>query len=182
MRGFHTHVWKSPSEFLAGIDEVEAGAVIVDPGRDMPASMFQRRVATAAAPLPVIIVTRHASIPAATAAMRAGALDYLEKPVAEAVLATAAIHALGVLHQWRMQAAAVTEARAKLARLSPRERDVLDHLVAGASNKLIAAKLAISVRTVEIHRARVMTKLGATSLVQIAKTVIAAQPPQELER
>jgi two-component system response regulator FixJ len=121
--------------------------------------------------LPVIIMTGFADVPLAVRAMKAGAVDFVEKPTPPEVLIGAVRRALE-----RAQAsdAAQPEARARLDRLTDRETDVLKLLVVGDSNKVVAHKLGISSRTVEIHRARLMEKLEAAKLADLVRLALAA--------
>lgn len=119
--------------------------------------------------IPVVFMTGHGDVPLAVEAMKKGAVDFLIKPVDEEVLVAAvdqalAVHASHVArdHQGR-------DARDRLARLTPRERDVLQEVVTGAQNKLIAARLGIALKTVKIHRGRVMAKMEAESVVELAR-------------
>ncbi|MBL8669536.1 MAG: response regulator transcription factor [Alphaproteobacteria bacterium] len=124
--------------------------------------------------LPVILVTGHGDVPLAVRAMKAGAVDFLGKPVQDAEL----LAALDVAMKRRVAERAVAErarsARARLARLTAREREVLDAIVAGAPNKRIAHALGISEKTVEAHRARVMEKMEATSLAGLVRDALHA--------
>jgi two-component system response regulator FixJ len=119
--------------------------------------------------LPTIIITGHADVPLAVRAMKAGARDFIEKPFSDGVILEAIAAALSAEANAPGQ-----EAVAKVASLSPREREVLEGLVAGLPNKTIAYDLGISPRTVEIHRAHVMEKLAARSLSDLVRTALAA--------
>jgi len=126
--------------------------------------------------LPIVFVTGHADVPVAVRAMRAGAIDFVEKPFTAEVILNAVERALehaAFLHQ---KTAAAASARSRLEQLTDREREVFEHLVEGHPNKVIAAKLNISPRTVEIHRSRVMDKTGARSLSDLVRMAIAVNP------
>jgi two-component system response regulator FixJ len=118
-------------------------------------------------PVPVVMLTAHADIPMAVRAMRAGAREFLEKPVPPEALLAAVAAALA-------EAPAPAEAASRLARLTPREREVLAALVAGASNKEAGLRLGISPRTVETYRAAVMDKLGVRSFAELVRVALAA--------
>jgi two-component system response regulator FixJ len=107
--------------------------------------------------------------------MKAGAADFLEKPFGDEQLLTAVSGAVAINRRVRDEAAAVADTMRRLATLTPREREVLGHLVAGQPNKTIAYDLGSSPRTVEVHRARVMEKMGARSLPELVRMTIAAE-------
>jgi two-component system response regulator FixJ len=122
--------------------------------------------------LPVIMITAYADVPLAVAAMRAGAADFLEKPYPEQALLASIHNALRSDAMAAASAADIRSVNARLAKLTPREREVLDRLLAGRQNKQTARDLGISPRTVEIHRSRVMEKMGATSLSHLVRLVL----------
>jgi two-component system response regulator FixJ len=124
--------------------------------------------------LPVIVVTGHGDVPLAVRAMRAGSIDFLEKPFDEELLLAAVQRAKLAADQARIQGETGQTAARLIAQLTPRELDVLKHLVAGGSNKVIAYELSISPRTVEIHRAHLMDKMQARSLSDLIRTALAA--------
>lgn len=122
---------------------------------------------------PVIVVTGHGDIPLAVEAMRAGAFDFLEKPFDDQVLLQAVHAAFRQQQEHGRQSSQRSEIAARLELLSQRERQVLDGLIAGHPNKVIAYDLGISVRTIEIHRANVMTKMRAQSLSDLIRMTLA---------
>jgi two-component system response regulator FixJ len=122
----------------------------------------------------VILVTGHGDVALAVEAMKAGAADFIEKPFDDAVLLGAIRAALEVHPASPGDSAAKREAEAKVADLSPRERDVLRGLVAGKINKVIAHDLSISPRTVEVYRANLMAKTGARSMSELMRIALAA--------
>jgi|SRR5690348_13459205 two-component system response regulator FixJ len=124
--------------------------------------------------LPVIVVTGHGDVPLAVRAMKAGATDFLEKPFDEELLLAAVQRAKAAADQARMQSQTGETAARLIGQLTPRELDVLKHLVAGRSNKVIAYELSISPRTVEIHRAHLMDKMEARSLSDLIRMALAA--------
>ncbi len=120
---------------------------------------------------PVIIMTGHADVPLAVRAMRAGAIDFIEKPFSDEVILQSVRAAL---EQQAHASATTADVAGRLAALTPREREVLRALIAGLPNKSIAYDLGISARTVEIHRARVMEKMQARSLSELVRLGLAA--------
>ena len=135
---------------------------------------LQAALAERGAGLPVIVVTGHGDVPLAVQAMKAGAVDFLEKPFDDEQLLSSVGRAVAQRAQDQGRQAAATAARARLDTLSPRERQVLDLLVLGRPNKVIAFELDISPRTVEIHRAHLMEKMEARSLSDLVRAAIAA--------
>jgi two-component system response regulator FixJ len=165
----------SAPEFLAAAPSLPVGCLIADIRMpEMDGLELQQRLIERSLHFPMIVITGHGDVPLAVRAMKAGAIDFIEKPFAsEAILDSlaAAVVRLATTHkQDPMRVAAA----AKLALLSPREREVLEGLLAGLPNKSIAYDLAISPRTVEIHRARVMDKMGARSLTELIRLTLAA--------
>jgi two-component system response regulator FixJ len=143
------------------------------PGMDGLA--LQEELARRSEALPVIVMTGHADVPLAVKAMRAGAIDFLEKPFAQDALVASIKRALELQSQ-SLNRNAVAEAAAEvLAQLTERERQVFELLVAGKPNKVIAFELDISPRTVEIHRARVMEKCGGRSLADLVRLALTAK-------
>ena len=140
---------------------------------DMDGLALQEEIVRRQIGLPVIIVTGHGDVPLAVRAMKAGALDFIEKPFdGEHILACVG-RAVARGAQARDQASQTRHAAARIARLTPREKEVLDHLVAGRPNKIIAFELNISPRTVEIHRAHLMEKMDARSLSDLVRMALA---------
>ncbi|MGH1421572.1 MAG: response regulator transcription factor [Hyphomonas sp.] len=124
--------------------------------------------------LPIIILTGHGDVSVAVEAMKQGAIDFIEKPYEKAVLVGAIDSAYAHIEDQSSQIARQSDARAKITTLTPREKEVLERLVDGLTNKGIAADLNISSRTVEIHRAHLMEKLDAESLSSALKTAFTA--------
>lgn len=125
--------------------------------------------------LPVIIITGHGDVPLAVRAMKAGAIDFIEKPFDDENLLSSIRRAIEIGQQVRTREAEAAAAERLLTLLTPRERDVLDQLVIGRSNKVAAYELGISPRTVEIHRAHIMDKMNARSLSDLVRISLAAQ-------
>jgi two-component system response regulator FixJ len=130
----------------------------------------------------VVVMTGQGDVQTAVRAMKAGALDFIEKPFDDELLLGAVQSALAS-REWPSREQEAEEAVQRIAALSPREREVLDALIAGHPNKVIAFDLGISVRTVEVHRARMMNRLGVRQLAQaIRLAVIATMTPQARRR
>jgi len=141
---------------------------------EMDGLELQRHLADRALEFPMIVITGHGDVPLAVRAMKAGALDFIEKPFATPAILASVEAALSQIVAADRLDPAVQAAKARVDLLSPREREVLDGLLAGLPNKTIAYDLAISPRTVEIHRARVMDKMGARSLSELIRLALAA--------
>ena len=124
--------------------------------------------------MPVIVMTGHGDIPLAVEAMKLGALDFIEKPFDDTLFLAAVRRALARHEEEDRTVAWKAEVRRRLDSLSERERQVLDGLVEGKPNKVIAFELGISPRTVEVHRARVMDKMGARNLSHLVRMALAA--------
>ena len=175
MEGFATATFESAAAFLASDGPGRPGCLIADVRMpDMDGLELQEELVRRQAGLPVIVVTGHGDVPLAVRAMKAGAVDFLEKPYDEGLLLSAIRRALAESEQASERAAAAKEAQARIATLTERERQVLDLLAAGRPNKIIAYELDISPRTVEIHRARVMDKMQAKNLAELVRMVVAA--------
>lgn len=132
---------------------------------------LQQRLVAAGCTLPVIIITGHSDVPMAVRALKAGAVDFLEKPFDDTQLLAAVEQAIGTSHRTAEASAASRAAEERLGRLTAREREVLDAMVAGHASKEIARELGVSPRTVEVHRARVMEKMGARSVPELVHMV-----------
>lgn len=161
---------------LAYLDDNGGGeCLLVDlrmPG--MTGLELQQELNRRHSPLPLIVITGHGDVPLAVAAMRAGAFDFLEKPFDDDVLLSSIGRALALGSKVRQSEDESKAAAALIAALTSREQEVLDHLVLGKSNKLIAHELGISPRTVETHRARLQEKLkarGLSDLVRLTRAV-----------
>jgi two-component system response regulator FixJ len=141
---------------------------------EMDGLALQEEIVRRGIDLPIIIMTGHGDVPLAVRAMKAGALDFIEKPFDEEIMIGSIRRALLIGKQTRDRAAEAKAAQELLSLLTPRERDVLDKLVAGRSNKVAAYELSISPRTIEIHRARIMDKMNARSLSDLVRVALAA--------
>jgi two-component system response regulator FixJ len=135
---------------------------------------LQRRLNEQAVNLPVIIITGHGDVRLAVEAMKAGAIDFIEKPFDDDVLLAAIQNAIDRYDRTGEREQEAAQTRVRLASLSPRENEVLQGLLAGQPNKTIAYDLKLSARTVEVHRANVMTKMGAGSLSDLVRMALVA--------
>jgi two-component system response regulator FixJ len=165
----------SAVEFLNSADEQRGSCIIADvrmPG--MNGLEMQEELVKRGSKLPVIIITGHADVAMAVQAMKAGAVDFLEKPFDDEALLDCVNRGLEAMEKKRDLMREAQDASQQISRLTPRELEVLEQLVAGRSNKLVARELSISPRTVEIHRARIMDKLKARGLSDLVRTAIAA--------
>lgn len=171
--GLPVRLHESASAFLDAVTEVPAGCIVTDvrmPGID--GIEFLRRLRQRGFTAPVIVMTGHADIPMAVAAMKEGAIDFVEKPFDDDLFLAAVRLALSRQAQHTQQNAQTSEIRARIEALSEREAQVLGGLVAGKANKVIAYDLGISPRTVEIYRANVMAKMQAKSLSELVRLAL----------
>jgi two-component system response regulator FixJ len=173
--GFRVKTYPDGVTFLAQVDEAERGCILLDvqmpqmDGLEVQEALNARGVA-----MPVIVLTGHGDVGVAVRAMKAGAIDFVEKPYAKETLVGALARAFERLEARRRDEVLSDEARGMIERLTPREKEVLLGLVDGQTNKAIAEALDISPRTVEIHRANVMEKMGAASLSTVLRIAFAA--------
>jgi two-component system response regulator FixJ len=165
----------SAAAFLESTAVQQPGCLVLDvrmPG--MSGLDLQKRLRARGCHTPILFVTGHGDVPMAIRAMKGGAFDFLEKPFQGETLLQRVREALALDARQRGRQARRAEAAARLALLSPREREVLDRVAAGQYNKVIAFELGISLSTVEIHRKRVMEKLEAESLSDLIQTLALA--------
>lgn len=173
--GLKVITYASGVEFLKTARSAEAGCVLLDIRMpDMDGLEVQAALAKRGIIMPVIVLTGHGDVAFAVRAMRAGAVDFLEKPFVKAALLRAIEEGFARLDNAHDRSARSTEAAVMIAGLTGRERDVLEGLANGYPNKTIAYDLGISARTVEVHRANLMTKLGAISLSEVLRIAFAA--------
>jgi len=175
--GFKVRTHPAATAFLDDLSKQNAPSCVLTDVRmpEMGGLELQRRLTELGSRLPVIVMTGHGDVPIAVEALKAGATDFLEKPFDDSQLLAAISSALAVSQRSQEEAAAIVGIREKLATLTPREREVLEKLVEGLPNKTIAYDLGSSPRTVEVHRARVMEKMGARSLPELVRMTIAAE-------
>jgi two-component system response regulator FixJ len=175
VNGFQPKTYDSANAFLLAAATDGQGCVVSDirmPG--MNGIELVRELKRKGSACPVILITGHGDVALAVEAMKAGAVDFIEKPFDDAALLGAIRAALAAHSAKQGDSIAKKEAEARLADLSPRERDVLQGLVAGKINKVIAHELNISPRTVEVYRANLMAKTGARSMSELMRIALAA--------
>jgi two-component system, LuxR family, response regulator FixJ len=173
--GLAVRTYDSAPPFLRVAAGLRAGCVLTDVRMpDMDGLALQRRLLEMGVRLPVIVMTGHGDVPIAVQALKAGAADFIEKPFDDDALLAAVHAALAADRRDREREAEAERIAARLARLTPRERQVFDRLVAGQQNKAIAHDLGASPRTVEVHRARVMEKMGARGLPELVRMALGA--------
>jgi FixJ family two-component response regulator len=167
--GYLVRVYSTGAEFLARLP-TEAGCLVLDLRLPGPSGLdLQQRLTTAENPLPIVFLTGHGDVPKTVRAMKAGAVDFLTKPVEAPVLLDAVARAIARDAQNRVVRARQHEARARYSRLTPRERDVFAHLISGQLNKQIGYDLGITERTTKIHRHQVLEKMQADSIADLVR-------------
>lgn len=175
VEGFATRTFASAESFMEAYRPDWRGCLLLDvrmPGMD--GVKLLEVMARRGSDLPVIVMTGHGDVPLAVRAMKAGALEFLEKPIAHDVLLAALRMALDQALRRREVQRNASEATVRVASLTARERDVLERLIMGEANKDIASTLGISLRTVEIDRARLMRKMQASNLSQLVRMALTA--------
>lgn len=170
--GIEVETFGTAEEFLGALGEDPAGCAVLDvamPGLDGLA--LQEALASSGIDLPVLFLTGHGDIPMSVQAMKAGAADFLTKPVDGQALVAAVRRALEKGRSARQARREVSEIRRRLASLTPRQHEVLEGVVEGKLNKQIAADLGIAEKTVKIHRGEVMSKMAAGSVAELVRLV-----------
>ena len=171
--GLEVQTYGSATEFLGSYNGQQPGCLVLDvrmPG--LSGMELQEQLNLQGAISPVIFVTGHGDVPMAVEAMQHGAFDFLQKPFRDQDLLDRIQRALVRDRENRVQLLQQDQIRTRLAALTPREREVLQLMTRGRPNKLMAADLGLSQRTIEIHRARVMEKMHASSLAQLVRMTL----------
>ena len=171
--GLNTETFPSADSFLQGFGEDRPGCLLLDirmPG--MSGLELQSVLQERGFRLPLVVISGHADVPMAVRALKAGAFDFVEKPFNDQLLLDTVQRAIEQDREQRESHAQIDAWRARLDTLTPREREVLELVVVGASNKQISSELGVSLKTVEAHRARVMDKLEADSLSQLVRMTL----------
>jgi two-component system, LuxR family, response regulator FixJ len=171
--GLAVEAYATSEEFLAACDDERPGCLVLDvqlgcaSGLDLQEELRRRNWL-----LPVIVLTGHGNVPTSVRALKTGAFDFLEKPAPPDVLLGRVRAAIEADRRARLEKVRRAEVAVRMARLTRREREVMDMLVAGRSSKQIAAALRLSVRTVEVHRRMVLLKMNVSSAVQLVRAVL----------
>jgi two-component system response regulator FixJ len=178
--GLAVRTCSSAQEFLRTYQPSDPGCLVLDvrmpgmSGLDLQAELAARRIH-----IPILIITGYAEVPLAVRAMKAGAFDFIEKPFSDQTLLDRIRAAVAHDEGGRRRRAARADVERRLRLLTARERDVLSRVVTGKSNKVIAADLELSTKTVEVHRAHVMEKLKAGSLADLIRLCLLANEEDE---
>jgi len=173
--GMKTVLYTSAEALLASLDPVGPGCILADVRMpEMTGLELLDELGRRECPLPVIMITGHGDVPMAVRAMRAGALDMIEKPVNAMILLERINEALRLCRQRQVELHSLAEAKARLASLTPREVEVARAVMTGKQNKVIAHELGISLKTVEIHRHNLMEKLEVRNAAALAGLLVAA--------
>ena len=168
--GYKTAVFSRPSEFLSQFKPEAHSCVVLDIRMpEMSGLEVQQQLNRRGSMLPVIFITGHGDVPMAVQAMKEGAFEFIQKPFRDQDLLDRINHALKQDADNRSNAARRSEVQHRLESLTPREKQVMNFIVDGSANKVIAIDLGLSERTVEIHRAKVMEKMGARSVAHLVK-------------
>lgn len=168
--GLNVKVFATAPEFLESYVPGPPSCLVLDirmpgmSGLDLQAELAAREIR-----VPVIIITGHAEVPVAVRAMKAGAFDFIEKPFSDQLLLDRIARAIEFDTQARRGRSAQADVASRLAQLTPRERQVMELVIAGKANKVIASELGLSPKTVEVHRAHVMKKMQADSLADLVR-------------
>jgi FixJ family two-component response regulator len=166
--GLQAELYASVEEFLHAYDDSRSGCLVLDirmPGES--GLILQERLMAKGAMIPIVFITGHGSIRASVQAMKHGAIDFLEKPFDDQALLDAIHKALVTAAERRHSELLRVDAQTRLARLTPREKEVLIEVVAGLANKQIASRLGTTEQTIKVHRGRVMAKMQADSIPEL---------------
>jgi FixJ family two-component response regulator len=172
VKGYEVRAYTSPHDFLADHDPTVPGCAVFDvamPGLD--GLGLQQRMAAGGSSRPIIFVTGKGDIPMSVRAMKAGAIDFLTKPVSDQSLLGAIARAEEQDGKSRQMQAEMSSIQARITTLTPREREVLTHVIAGRLNKQIAGDLGTVEKTIKVHRGRMMEKLGVRTIVDLMRIV-----------
>jgi FixJ family two-component response regulator len=175
--GLAAETFESAQDFLDRFDPRRCGCLVLDIRmKGMSGLDLQDRLAQEEVHPPIIVITGHGDVPMAVRAVKAGAVDFIEKPFNDQLLLDAVHRAIEQDAEHRGRASRLADIQARVQRLTPREREILEWVVAGKRNKVIAIDLGISQSTVEAHRAKVMEKMEAASLSDLMRMMLALDP------
>jgi two-component system response regulator FixJ len=175
--GLPSRVYRDPRRFLEDYRPEQPGCLLLDVRMPQLGGLeVQRELGRRHASLPIIFITGHGDVPMAVEAMRAGALDFIQKPFNDDELIRRVQKALEQDAREREMLGRREEIERRWAELTPRERDIARRIADGAANKVVAAELDISVRTVELHRARILQKMGVRAVAQLAQVLARLAP------
>jgi RNA polymerase sigma factor (sigma-70 family) len=178
--GLQVEAFASAQEYLDGFDPRRVGCLVLDirmPG--MSGLELQARLNAEVIHPAIVIITGHGDVPMAVRAVQAGAVDFLEKPFNDQALLDSVHRALEQDAKQRGRASRLADIRERLERLTPREREVMELVIAGQRNKVIAADLNVSQSTVEAHRAKVMEKMEAKTLSDLMRMMLSVESSDE---
>jgi two-component system, LuxR family, response regulator DctR len=175
-RGVASQAWSSAEAFLDDYHQEMDGCLVLDVRMTGMSGieLFDRLLALGCS-MPTIFLTGHGDIPLAVQALKKGAFDFIEKPCNDNELVDRVIAALQLNHEQRRHAASTASIETRLRSLTTREREVMERILAGQYNKVIAAELDIAMRTVEVHRARIFEKMAVKSAVELAQLLAGSQ-------
>ena len=174
-KGYTTTAHGSCQDFLSNLSVADALCVVADMRMpEMGGLDLQKHLLEKSIDLPFIVITGHGNVPSAVQALKSGAVDFIEKPLKTDLFLAAINRAVESRRARLKMTEGISSARQRIAALTPREHDVLRHLIAGSPNKIIAFELGISARTVENHRARLMVKMQADSLAELVRISLEA--------
>ncbi|OOZ42268.1 DNA-binding response regulator [Solemya pervernicosa gill symbiont] len=168
--GLAVETFPSANDFLEGYERERSGCLVLDirmPG--MGGLDLQEQLAAEQVRLPVIFITGHGDVPIAVRALKAGAVDFIEKPFKDQALLDSVQRAIALDEEQRHETGLQADISARLKLLTPREREVMEMVVHGSANKVIAIELGVTQKTVEAHRAKVMEKMEARSLSELVR-------------
>ncbi|MFI5397089.1 MAG: response regulator transcription factor [Candidatus Binatia bacterium] len=174
--GLNVETFPTAQEFLESYDPSTPGCLVLDirmpgmSGLDLQSELAARKI-----PVPILIITGHAEVPVAVRALKAGALDFIQKPFSDQLLLDRIRRAIEADVLSRRAWSERAEVAARVGQLTPREREVMDLVIAGKANKVIASELGLSPKTVEVHRAHVMKKMQVDSLADLVRLGILAR-------
>ena len=174
-RGISCKTFPSAESFLEAWNATFAGCILLDIRMgEMSGSELFDRLVERGCQLPVIFLTGHGDVPLAVSTLKNGAFDFVEKPFNDNLLVDRVLEALKLDDERRQAAASADSVNRRLAQLTPRERQVMERILAGKLNKVIADELKVCMRTVEVHRASLFEKMGVKTAVELAQVVAAA--------